>query len=39
MDWIAARFQDCLCPMCLKMVAAGELELFSSKPMSPTDVE
>jgi hypothetical protein len=39
MDWIAARFQDCLCPICLKMVAAGGLEAFSSKSMSPTDVE
>ncbi|MCC6139869.1 MAG: cysteine-rich CWC family protein [Nitrospira sp.] len=29
MDWIAARFQDCLCPLCLGKVAAGELELSS----------
>ena len=39
MDWIAARFQDCLCPICLKMIGAGELEAFSSKPMSPRDVK
>ncbi|NOS82251.1 MAG: hypothetical protein HOP32_11795 [Nitrospira sp.] len=25
MDWIADRFEDCLCPACLKKVAAGEL--------------
>ncbi|MEK6802034.1 MAG: cysteine-rich CWC family protein [Nitrospirota bacterium] len=25
MDWIAARFQDCLCPTCLQLVADGVL--------------
>jgi hypothetical protein len=25
MDWIAARYQDCLCPVCLGKVASGEL--------------
>ena len=25
MDWIAARYQDCLCPSCLEKVATGEL--------------
>ncbi|WHZ15088.1 MAG: hypothetical protein OJF52_001929 [Nitrospira sp.] len=25
MDWIAARFQDCLCPTCLKQVASGAI--------------
>jgi hypothetical protein len=25
MDWIAARFQDCLCSTCLKQVANGQL--------------
>ncbi len=25
MDWIAARYQDCLCPSCLGRVAAGQL--------------
>jgi len=39
MDWIVARFQDCLCPACLKMVDARALEGFSNKPMSQTDVE
>jgi hypothetical protein len=39
MDWIAARFQDCLCPACLKMTGAGVLEERSSKPASPTGVE
>jgi hypothetical protein len=27
MDWIAARFQDCLCPDCLKNVSAGDVSL------------
>jgi hypothetical protein len=39
MDWIAARFQDCLCPTCLKMVSAGTLEGFPVKPVSPTGAE
>lgn len=25
MDWIAARYQDCLCPACLQQVADGTL--------------
>jgi hypothetical protein len=25
MDWIAARYQDCLCPACLRLVADGTL--------------
>ncbi|MBS0152666.1 MAG: cysteine-rich CWC family protein [Nitrospira sp.] len=24
MDWIAARYQDCLCPVCLGKIATGE---------------
>jgi hypothetical protein len=36
MDWIAARFQDCLCPVCLKLVSIGALEAFSVKPVNPT---
>ncbi|HSS29438.1 MAG TPA: cysteine-rich CWC family protein [Nitrospiraceae bacterium] len=39
MDWIAARFQDCLCPACLKMVSAGALDVFSVKQTSPTGAE
>jgi hypothetical protein len=39
MDWISARFQDCLCSSCLKLVCAGALEAVPRKPMSPTDVE
>ncbi|MGH7180430.1 MAG: cysteine-rich CWC family protein [Nitrospiraceae bacterium] len=37
MDWIAERFQDCLCPACLKMVSTGELKAFSPEPMQQTD--
>jgi len=36
MDWITTRFQDCLCPACLKMVSTSELEAFSPKPMNQT---
>ena len=39
MDWIAARFHDCLCPACLKMVGTGAHEAFSIKPVSPTGAE
>jgi hypothetical protein len=39
MDWIAARFQDCLCPACLKMVSTGALEAFLIKPVSPAGAE
>ncbi|ULA63360.1 MAG: hypothetical protein LZF86_110055 [Nitrospira sp.] len=31
MDWIAERFQDCLCPACLKQVSLGGLVLPVSK--------
>ncbi|MFY4729190.1 cysteine-rich CWC family protein [Nitrospira sp. BLG_2] len=24
MDWIAARYEDCLCPVCLGQIALGE---------------
>jgi hypothetical protein len=27
MDWIAARFQNCLCPECLKKVSGGDVSL------------
>ena len=27
MDWIAARFHDCLCPDCLKKVSKGDVTL------------
>jgi hypothetical protein len=30
MDWIAQRFQDCLCPSCLKKVGTGELRTQTS---------
>jgi hypothetical protein len=39
MDWITARFQDCLCPACLKMVSTGEFEGFPVKPVSPAGAE
>jgi cysteine-rich CWC protein len=39
MDWIAARFQDCLCPTCLKLVSGGALEAFPIKPMTPIGAE
>jgi len=39
MDWIAARFQDCLCPACLKLVSEGALEAFPIKPVTPIGVE
>ncbi|MBA3753679.1 MAG: cysteine-rich CWC family protein [Nitrospira sp.] len=35
MDWIAARFQDCLCPTCLKQVASGALGPQVPRPDSP----
>lgn len=25
MDWIAVRFEDCLCSLCLEKIAAGKL--------------
>jgi pantothenate kinase type III len=39
MDWIAARFQDCLCPACLKMVSTGALEKLPIEPVTPTSTE
>ena len=39
MDWIASRFQDCLCPICLEKVGAGDVELVSRKPSTPTQAE
>jgi hypothetical protein len=38
MDWIADRFQDCLCPTCLGKVAAGELgdQRTSERPINST---
>jgi len=30
MDWIAARFDDCLCPDCLGTVAQGRIELINA---------
>ncbi len=39
MDWIASRFQDCLCPICLEKVGAGDVGLVSRKPSAPTQAE
>ena len=39
MDWIASRFQDCLCPTCLKKVGAGNVGLVSLKPAAPAHAE
>ncbi len=33
MDWIEAHFKDCLCPVCLGKVGAGEL----GPPLQPGD--
>ena len=30
MDWIAARFEDCLCPACLEKVCRVEPKTFSA---------
>ncbi|UVT17670.1 MAG: cysteine-rich CWC family protein [Nitrospira sp.] len=35
MDWIAARFEDCLCPVCLRKVATGELGTQASQTIGP----
>lgn len=35
MDWIAARFKDCLCAACLDRVHAGDLGLVPIKPSNP----
>ena len=39
MDWIAPRFQDCLCPICLKKVGAGDVGLVSLKLVAPAHAE
>ncbi|MBI5316297.1 MAG: cysteine-rich CWC family protein [Nitrospirae bacterium] len=39
MDWIAARFQDCLCPACLKKVGAGDVGLVPLKLAAPPHAE
>ena len=39
MDWIASRFQDCLCPTCLKKVGAGNVGLVSLKPAALAHAE
>jgi Cysteine-rich CWC len=39
MDWIAARFQDCLCPACLNKVTIGALEALPHKSIHPTRAE
>jgi len=39
MDWIAARFQDCLCPACLKKFGAGDVGLVALKPATPAHAE
>lgn len=33
MKWIAERFRDCLCPVCLKKVSTGELGPQISDPI------
>ncbi|NGZ09514.1 MAG: hypothetical protein CV088_09015 [Nitrospira sp. LK70] len=30
MVWIATRYQECLCPVCLKKIATGELGIRPS---------
>jgi Cysteine-rich CWC len=32
LDWIARRFQDCLCPDCLHKVSTGELGPSRERP-------
>jgi Cysteine-rich CWC len=39
MDWIAARFHECLCSTCLKKVTIGALEDFSLKSIRPARAE
>lgn len=39
MDWIAARFHDCLCPACLNLVSVGALEAVPIKRVGPTEGE
>ncbi|MBM4137970.1 MAG: cysteine-rich CWC family protein [Nitrospira sp.] len=35
MDWIAARYKDCLCQTCLEQVAMGNLGPQSLLPIHP----
>lgn len=35
MDWIVARFEDCLCPVCLNKATTGGLEALPTKPVTP----
>jgi hypothetical protein len=39
MDWIASRFQDCVCPICLAKVGAGDVELAPLQPSAPAPAE
>jgi hypothetical protein len=39
MDWIAARFKDCLCPVCLEKVGADDRTLVPLTPVSPIRAE
>ncbi|MBS0184165.1 MAG: cysteine-rich CWC family protein [Nitrospira sp.] len=32
MDWIAARYEDCLCPVCLGKIVTGELGSQTAQP-------
>jgi hypothetical protein len=36
MDWIAARYRDCLCQACLEKIAAGNSGPQSLSPFQPT---
>jgi len=36
MDWITARFEDCLCPACLQQVSLGKLGPACEKADQPT---
>ncbi|MGH7258220.1 MAG: cysteine-rich CWC family protein, partial [Nitrospiraceae bacterium] len=35
MNWIAARFQECLCPDCLKKVSQGDVSLVPKQTDRP----
>jgi hypothetical protein len=35
-DWISARYEDCLCRVCLGKIAAGELGPQATPPIQPT---
>ena len=39
MNWIAARFQDCLCQTCLTKVGAGDKGLVPLKSAAPAQAE